>query len=47
MTLSRLLSGPEDGEDGMSDRCARADVSSTTMLHKVHLQAMVCMLQQQ
>lgn len=47
MTLSRLLSGLEDGEDGMSDRCARADMSSTTMLHTVLLQAMVCGLQRQ
>lgn len=46
MTLSRFLSGLENGEDGMPDRCARADMSSTTMLHTVHLQAMVCELQQ-
>lgn len=45
MTLSRFLSGPEDGEDGMPDRCARADMSSTTMLHMMHLEAMVCGLQ--
>lgn len=33
MTLSRFLSGPEDGEDGMPHRCARADMPSTTVLH--------------
>lgn len=33
MTLSRFLSGPVDGEDGMPDKCARADMPSTTVLH--------------
>lgn len=47
MTLSQFLSGPGDGEDGMADRCARADMSSTTVLPMVHLQAMVCGLQRQ
>lgn len=45
MTLSQFLSGPEDGEDGMPDRCARTDMSTTTMLHRMHLQTMVCALQ--
>lgn len=47
MTLLRFLSGPEDGEDGTPDRCARADLSFTIMLHKVYLQAVVCELQRQ
>lgn len=45
MTLSRFLSGLEDGEDGMPERCARADMSSTKMQHSVHSQALVCGLQ--